>query len=109
MRIFTNNPSECSSQEEILEANCSVSTKELSDIEWSIRPNVITPGSQIRIESEFVLQDAIIELRNANGQLILSSKLRNSLVEIPTNTSSGLFFLSIIIKGKVNTKKLIVH
>ena len=103
-----NNPSECSSQEEILDADCSVSAKELTELEWNITPSITTTGSQVRIESDSELQNLIIELRNTNGQLIISSN-SNMYIEVPSNISSGLYFVSIFSAGKKSTKRIIIQ
>ena len=103
-----NNPIECSSQEEILEVNCSVSINDLTELELTITPNVISAGDQLYIQSKVDIMGATIELRNTNGHSIMTETLVNSYIDLPENISPGLYYLSISMDGKVSTKKVMV-
>lgn len=104
-----NNPSECSSQEEILEDNCSVSTNELSEFDWQISPSVIGPGGILNVSLDESTSTATIEVRNANGQLISLFNISDSYIQLPFSLSSGLYFLTISNDKGRSTKKILVQ
>ena len=106
--IVQGNPSECSSVQDIVDASCLVNVDEVSTIEWNITPNVITTERSIQIKSDTDLQNAQVYILSENGQVISSQILTSEYIKINEDISQGLYFLSISIDGKKNTKKLIV-
>lgn len=97
-----------------IEVKGTVSLAEFSknkSADWfELYPNPIKRGESIQIKSK--KQFNRVELYNSNSQLISSQDVNNqksSMLSLPTNLSSGIYFISIELDGQQFLKKLLIH
>jgi len=109
IQIF-NNRLDCDSEEEIIDAICSTNiNNDFSALEWNLVPNVATAGNAIFIESDMNINQAQIEIRSVNGQVILSQGYSVGDIQIPEYISMGLYFISIQLDGNISTKRIFIR
>ena len=88
---------------------CPVVVSNLSSPKVAVYPNPVRSGQTIRVESEIELNNAVMQLFNATGNLLAKQTLNASVVEHAAPDTPGTYVLQITVNGMPQTFKIAVE